>query len=128
MQGKLHHCTVQNLINIEWLRYSGVFLAWINYPFLLCLHLVQNLAIIIWNVSRSYKILVNFLNSWLAHALKLAIFQWLLLLSGRQKRASKRSGMNVKIINFQLLKGISFVTGTSWDIHVWILVIFVGAD
>ena len=25
------NCTVQNLLNWEWLRYSGVFLAWINF-------------------------------------------------------------------------------------------------
>ena len=27
------HCTVQNLLNREWLRYLGVFLAWINFHF-----------------------------------------------------------------------------------------------
>ena len=36
--------------------------------------------------------------------------------------------MEVKITNFQLLKGISFPTSTSWDIYVWILVMFVGGD
>ena len=36
--------------------------------------------------------------------------------------------MKVKTINFLLLKGISFPTFTSWEIYVWILVMFVGAD
>ena len=36
--------------------------------------------------------------------------------------------MKVKTINFQLLKGISFLTSTSCDSNVLILVMFEGAD
>ena len=93
----------------------------------LCVHLVQNLEIILWNVSSTYKILVKCLDSWLARALKVTIFQGLLLLR-RAKRASKLSGMKIRTMNFQLLKGIIFPTFTSWDIHIWTLVMFVCAD
>ena len=68
--------------------------------------------------------MVKFLHSWLAHALKVTIFPGLLLLS----RGQKLSGMKVNAKNFQLIKEIVFMTITSWDIQVWILVMFVGAD
>ena len=58
----------------------------------------------------------------LAHALKVTISK------GGQKLASKLSGMKVKITNFHMLHEISLPTSTSWDIHILILVMFVGAD
>ena len=86
---------------------------------LLCVHFVQNLEIILLNCSSSYKMLVKFLDSWLAHSLKVTFFKG---------QASKLSEMKVKTISFQLFKGISFTTWTSWDIHVWTLVMFMDAD
>ena len=110
------------------------FLCLNKFSFLLHFYLVQNLDIILWNVSSCFNIFLKFLDSWLAfkrfgtaHALEVTIFQGLLLRS-RAKTGIQNSGMKVKTINFQLLKGISFSTLTSWDIHFWIMVMFVGAD
>ena len=69
----MHHCTVQNQLNREWLRYSPVFLASINFH-LIWVYLVPILEIILQNVFSIYKILVKFLDSWSAHALKVNIF------------------------------------------------------
>ena len=57
---KTQQSTVQNLLNREWLRYSGVFMAWTNY-------LDKTLQ----NISSSLKILAKFLDSWSAQALLL---------------------------------------------------------
>ena len=71
-------CIVQNLLNREWLRYSGVFLAWIRFH-LYGVFIWFKCRIISFKSFSNYKILVKYLDSWLVYYLKVTIFQGLLL-------------------------------------------------
>ena len=90
--------------------------------------MVPNLEIILWNVSTSYRTLAKFLDSWLAHALKVNIFQGLLLLR-RAKAVIQTCRDKIKDPKLAVVKRIFFLsTFTSCNINILILVMFVGAD
>ena len=80
---------------------SNIFICFLGLnklSFISHFHLVPNLEKILPNVSSSFQILVNFLDSWSTHALKVTIFKVLLLL--RQNRESKLSGMKDNSTSF----------------------------